>query len=112
MTQQYLAGELSILLEDLQAATTNQPAAPEITQLRRRAETKSAALAPVTDRALQLADSACWNSLNLGDTAAFLRQATLCTDLWEFGISAGLLDEPDDWARQQPRPGTLPPPPP
>jgi hypothetical protein len=112
MTQQYLAGELSILLEDLQATTTNQASAREITQLRRRAETRSVALAPVTDRALELADSACWISLNLGDAAAFHRQAILCADLWEFGVCAGLLDEPDDWACQQPRRGIPPPPPP
>jgi hypothetical protein len=111
MTQQYLAGELSILLEDLQTATTNHTSALEITQLRRRAETRSAALAPVTDRALKLADSACWNSLNQGDTAAFLRQATVSADLWEFGVSAGLLDEPGLWACQPPQRGNLPPPP-
>lgn len=91
MTQHHLAGELSILLEELQAATTDQTSVHEIGQLRRRAETASSALAPVTDRALELADSASWDSLAVGDTVAFLRQASVCADLWEFGVCAGLL---------------------
>lgn len=101
MTQQYLAGELSVLLEELQAATTDQASMPELTQLRHRVETASAALAPVTDRALDLADSACWSSLDLGDTRAFVHQATVCAELWEFGECAGLLDRREAWTHQR-----------
>jgi hypothetical protein len=35
MTQQYLAGELSVLLARLQAVATNDPATRDVVQLRR-----------------------------------------------------------------------------
>ena len=47
----------------------------------------------VTVRALALAESLCWDSLNRGDTAAFTRQAAVCAELHEFGVCAGLLKE-------------------
>ncbi len=94
MTQQYLAGEMSLLLARLQGVAANQTSVSDVTRLRQRAETGPlAALTSVMARALELSDSMCWDSLTLGDTAAFSRQATLCAELHEFGICAGLLDE-------------------
>jgi len=94
MTQQYIAGELSLLLGELQAATTHDASVVEIAQLRQRAETgPRSALASVTVRALEVADWVCWDSLARGDAAAFLRQAAVCAELWEFGVCAGLLEE-------------------
>jgi hypothetical protein len=93
MTQQYLAGELSLLLARLQAAT-NQSSARAVARLRREAETwPLAALASVAVRALALADGLCWDSLDRGDTAAFTRQAAICAQLRDFGICAGWLEE-------------------
>ena len=94
MTQQYLAGELSLLLWELQDATTNKPPVVEVAELRRRAETgPRSALASVAVRALEVADSLCWDSLTRGDAATFMRQAAVCTELWEFCVCAGLLEE-------------------
>jgi hypothetical protein len=102
MTQQYLTGELSLLLGQLQAATTSEASLPEVARLRQRAETgPRSAMASVVVRALEVADSACWDSLSRGDAAAFVRQAALSAELWEFGICAGLLEDPFS---ERPRP--------
>ena len=75
MTRQYLAGELSVLLEHLQAVTFTEAAGRDAWSLRHAAETEPIpALGSVTVRALALADGLCWDSLNRGDTAAFTRQ--------------------------------------
>jgi hypothetical protein len=94
MTQQYIAGELSLLLGELQAAMTHQASVVEVAHLRQRAETgPRSALASVAVHALEVADWVCWDSLTRGDAAAFLRQAMVCAELWEFGVCAGLLEE-------------------
>jgi len=93
MTRQYLAGELSVLLGHLQAATT-EAATRDAWFLRHAAETEPIpALRSVTVRALTLAEGLCWDSLNRGDTAAFTRQAAVCAELHEFGVCACLLKE-------------------
>jgi hypothetical protein len=94
MTQQYLAGELSVLLGHLQAVTTTEAAACEAACLRDAAETEPIwALRWVTVRALALTERLCWESLTGGDTAAFTRRAAVCAELHEFGVCAGLLKE-------------------
>lgn len=94
MTQQYLAGELSFLLGELQAAMTDEAAVVEVTHLRQRAETgRRPAMVSVAVRALEVADCVCWDSLTRGDAAAFSRQAMVCAELWEFGVCAGLLED-------------------
>ena len=95
MTQQYIAGELSILLASLQAVAADETAARDVAGLRREAETwPVAALTRVVVRALALDDSLCWNSLARGDEAAFIRQALVGADLREFSVCAGLLADP------------------
>jgi hypothetical protein len=94
MTQQYVAGELSVLLAQLQAVTTTEVARRDAWSLRHAAETEPIpALGSVTVRALALTEGLCWDSLNRGDTAAFTRQAAVCAELHEFGVCAGLLEE-------------------
>lgn len=94
MTQHYLAGELSLLLAQLRAATTSQATASQIDRLRRRAETLPLTALPfVTVSALGLTDDLCWESLAQGDAVAFSRQAAISAELHEFGVCAGLLDE-------------------
>jgi hypothetical protein len=94
MTQQYLAGELSLLLARLQAVATDQASVRNVAHLRREAETMPpTALSSVVLRALALTDDLCWDSLERGDTTAFTRQAAICAELCEFGVCAGLLDE-------------------
>src|SRR6266511_2330119 len=66
MTQQYLAGELSLLLARLQAVATDQASARHIACLRREAETGPlTALSSLTARALALTDA-----LNCGTLAS------------------------------------------
>lgn len=94
MTQQYIAGELSVLLARLQAVTADEASACEVARLRRAAETGPLwALTGVEVRALELADGLCWASLALGDTIAFDRQALAGAQLREFGVCAGLLSD-------------------
>jgi hypothetical protein len=92
MTQQYLAGELSVLLEQVQAVATSNAARCQVCSLRHEAETEPVwALGGVTVRALALTEALCWDSLCRGDTAAFTRQAAVGAALREFGVCAGLL---------------------
>src|SRR5215470_17069765 len=94
MTQQYLLGELSQILGELQAVATNHATVRDILRLRHEAETTPpAALAPVVVRAIELTDRVCWDALTRGEAAAFLREAEICAELWEFGVCARLLDE-------------------
>lgn len=94
MTRQYVVGELSLILGELQAATTNEAAVRDVARLRREVETTPpAALAPIAVRAMELTDGVCWISLARGETAAFVREAAICAELWEFGVCAGLLGE-------------------
>jgi hypothetical protein len=91
MTQEYLIGELSVRLEELQAATTCE-AVRDVTRLRWQVEAGSpAGLPSAARRALALADALCWESLSRGDARAFARQAKVSADLRQFGICARLL---------------------
>jgi len=99
MTQQYIAGELSVLLGWLQAAAAADEdgarCAGEVARLRRAAETSPiCTLADVEVRALQLADGLCWACLGRGDPGTFERLASVGAQLREFGVCSGLL--PDD----------------
>jgi hypothetical protein len=92
VTQQYLAGELSVLLGRVQAVATTEAAGRDAWSLRQAAETGPVqALGCVTVRALALTERLCWESLNSGDIAAFTRQAAAGAELREFGVCAGLL---------------------
>ncbi len=92
MTQQYLVGQLSVLLENVQAVATTEAAERDAWWLRQAVETGSVqALGGMTVRALSLTERLCWDSLNRGDTAAFTQQAAAAAALREFGVCAGLL---------------------
>jgi hypothetical protein len=92
VTQQYLAGELSVLLERVQAVTTTEAAGRDAWSLRQAVETGPIqTLGWMTTRALALTERLCWDSLNRGDTAAFTRQAAAAAALREFGVCAGFL---------------------
>jgi hypothetical protein len=94
MTQQYLAGELSLLLAQLRTVAANEPSRQKIAGLRREAETMPPpALASVAVRSVVLADTMCWNSIARGDAAAFSGQAEAGAALYEFSLCAGLFGE-------------------
>jgi hypothetical protein len=94
MTQQYLVGELSVLLARLQAATGDEASAGGVARLRQEAETAPVtALTTLVFRALGLIDAACWDALTRGGMRAFACQAAIGAQLREFGVCAGLLPE-------------------
>jgi hypothetical protein len=94
MTRQYLVGEMSLMLADLQEVAGNEASAQEVARLRRRAEMGPlAALGSVAACALELVDSLCQDSLDRGDAVAFASRSTIGAELRDFSICAGLLDE-------------------
>lgn len=94
MTQQYLVGELSLILGELQAVATNEAAVREVARLRQEAETTPpAALAPVVKRAVDLTNRVCWDTLKSGDVATFVREVAICAELRKLGVCAGLLED-------------------
>jgi hypothetical protein len=94
MTQQYVAGELSMLLARLQAAAGRETWARDAARLRRQAETTPLpGLASVVARALALGDDLCWDSLTRGDSASFVRQTAAVADLYQFSLCARLLGD-------------------
>lgn len=94
MTQQYLAGELSVLLSSV---GPHQPGARQLARLRRQAESSPPdKLSVVTVRALRLIDTLCWSALSRGDVAGFRSLAELSSRLDEFGVCSGLLDDFSD----------------
>lgn len=96
MTQQYVAGQLSVLLGELQAAAPDPVFARRFADLRREAETRPlTSLGAVAARALVLTDDVCWQSLMRADACAFCRQAAISAELHDFGMCAGLLPGDD-----------------
>ncbi len=94
MTRQYIAGELSLILGELQTVATSPATASAAARLRHEAEiVPFTALASVAVRGLELTDRACWDSLTGGELRAFDLEAAICTELWQFGVCAGLLEE-------------------
>jgi hypothetical protein len=94
MTEQYVVGELSVLLAALQAVAGSDSAG-QIARLRREAESRPPwDLTDIEMRALALADGLCWASLARGNPSMFERQATVGSQLLEFGMCAGLLRAP------------------
>jgi len=92
MTQQYISGELSVLLTQLRSVATVRGCAREVERLRQEAETLPiVTLGCVTARALRLTDALCWDSLTRGDMPAFRCQAEVSAQLFEFAVCAGLL---------------------
>ncbi|SRR6266545_2501938 len=94
MTQQYLAGELLLLLAEVQGLATSHGVASAAAVLRREAESlPPAALGPVAARGLRLIDESCWCSLAAGDVAIFQQQAEIEARLFEFAACARLIDD-------------------
>jgi hypothetical protein len=92
MTQQYVVGELSLLLAELQSVAGDADISARIAQLRRDAERRTPwGLADIETRALAMADCMCWCSLSAGNLVSFERQAAIGSQMLELGVSAGLL---------------------
>jgi len=93
VTRQYLIGELSVRLEQLQAVAASG-AEQDVARLRHEVENGgTSGLGPAAAQAIALADALCWRSLAHGDIAAFSSQAAISADLRLFGVCARLLAE-------------------
>jgi hypothetical protein len=94
MTQQYLAGEFSLLLAQLQAVARDPSSGRALAVLRREVESSPPeALAVELTRALEITDELCFDSLTRGDMNAFDCEAATIAQLREFGVCARLLDD-------------------
>lgn len=90
MTQQYVIGQLSTLLEELEPACHEWLGA--VRDLRQDIETSPLHMLPQRVReAMSLADSICWSALERGDVGDFRRNARTAVALHEFSASAGLV---------------------
>jgi hypothetical protein len=93
MTQQYLVGELSQRLGQLQDVAAEHDDDRYVATLRHEVETAQlCALHSLAVRSLELSDQLCWDSLSRGDITAFDREAAICAELCEFCMCAGLLE--------------------
>jgi hypothetical protein len=90
MTQQYLVGELSSLLAELEPVRRDWAAA--VHDLRRDVESSPLPVLPALAReAMNVADMICWAALEQGDVGGFCRCAQIAVALHEFSDNAGLL---------------------
>jgi hypothetical protein len=90
MTQQYIVGEFSSLLADLEPAPGECVAA--VARLRREVEHAPVwGLGPLAHEAMSLTDVVCWAALEGGDENNFCRYAATAAALREFTGNAGLL---------------------
>lgn len=93
MTQQYLIGQFSMLLEELQPSDGDRFTAA-IHDLRVEVERSPVRMLPELAReAMTLSDMICWSALERGDTLGFSRGAKAAVALDEFTHAAGLLPE-------------------
>ena len=93
MTRQYLIGELSVRLGQLQSVAVGSEVR-DVTRLRYEVENGgTGGLGPAAERANELADILCWRSLARGDVAAFSSQAGISAELRLFGTCARLLSD-------------------
>jgi hypothetical protein len=89
MTQQYLIGQFSSLLGDLQPAPAEWLAA--VHHLRREVESSPLPMLPqLAHEAMDLTDMICWAALEQGDVGGFCRYAETAVALREFTGNAGL----------------------
>jgi hypothetical protein len=90
MTQQYMVGEFSSLLAELQPVPGEWQAA--VDELRRAVERSALSGLPrLASEAMELTDMICWAALERGDVSAFCRSATTAVTLRDFTANAGLL---------------------
>ncbi len=93
MTQQYLIGQFSALLGDLEPVPSECLAAA-VHDLRHEVESCPVAMLPALARqAINLTDAICWEALEHRDPSSFCRYARSATAIGEFTDCAGLLDD-------------------
>jgi hypothetical protein len=95
MTQQYLIGQFSVLLEDLQPSPGDCLAAA-VHDLREEVEHSPVPMLPtLACQAMALSDKICWGALERGDASSFCRYVKAAAALGEFTDAAGLVFRSD-----------------
>ncbi len=90
MTQQYVLGQFSVLLADLEPTAAEWQSA--LRRLRVHVELSPVAQLPaLATEVLTLTDSICWTALQRGEMARFSRCARSASELNDFFACAGLL---------------------
>jgi hypothetical protein len=80
------------MLGQLEATVSNPEDVRKVASLRHEAETlPDCDLGCLVARALALSDKICHDSLESGSWAASNSQTSICSELWQFGVCAGLL---------------------
>ncbi len=88
MTQYYVAGQFSVMLEEIEATAADWHDA--VHALRVKVEAAPLVLLPVlADEALRLTDAICWAAVEQGDVTRFSSRARLAAQLGEFISIAG-----------------------
>jgi hypothetical protein len=83
VTQQYLIGQLSVLLEELQPPPGGQ-LAESVRHLRHEVESSAIGMLPkLAHEAIDLTDVICWSAIERGDANGFSRSATIAAELSE-----------------------------
>jgi hypothetical protein len=91
MTQQYIVGEFSALLAELQPVP-GEPLGDAVGRLRHEVESGPLPMLPRLAReAMTLTDLVCWAALERGDAGRFRRNADTAAALRAFAASANLL---------------------
>lgn len=90
MTQQYLIGQFSLLLEELQPPSGDRLASV-VQDLRREVECSPIPMLPkLAHTAISVSDMVCLDALERGDPNGFCRYANAAIALGEFTDAAGL----------------------
>jgi hypothetical protein len=90
VTQQYLIGQFSVLLEELQPPAGDRLGAA-VRDLRREVESRPLGMLPkLAHEAMDLSDTICWEALERGDSDGFGRYARAAVALGQFTDTAGL----------------------
>ena len=93
VTQQYLIGQFSVLLEDM-APSHGDRLAAAVHDLRGEVESSAVQMLPKLAReAMILSDMICWGALERGDAIGFCRCAKAAVALGAFADAAGLLPD-------------------
>jgi hypothetical protein len=91
VTQQYLIGQFSVLLEGLQPPA-GERLADIVRDLRLEVESSPLWMLPeLAHEAIDLSDTVCWDALERGDSSGFGRYARAAVALGEFADSAGMM---------------------
>jgi hypothetical protein len=89
MTQQYVVGQLSVLLGDLERSASQWQ--PAVRNLRREVESSPLGGLPrLAEEAIGLSDTICWAALEHGDVSRFRGCVNSACALGEFIDCAGL----------------------